>query len=154
MVLQEGMNKFRGGRVLMRVSARLPVIHILSLVLFVVLAGCGGGEETSPTTSTPTSKVLSWTPPQSYVDQTPLDPARDLDHYEIYVNESGNFASTDQSDAVVSAVDPASGGPVASFDIANLAPFLAPNVSYYVSMKSVSVTGVKSDFSPVASFSL
>ena len=149
----------------MRVSPRLTIqlINVFVLTLSLFLFGCGSGETTPATTGTgdtgtgitPSAPiVLSWTPPESFADQTPLDPARDLAHYEIYINETGNFASTEPSDADVSAVDSAGGGLVTSFDMANLAPFLSPNVTYYVSMKSVSVTGVKSDFSPPASFTL
>jgi hypothetical protein len=137
-----------------RFTSWLGVRLALALVASIFLVGCGGGGETSSTPPPTSSKVLSWTPPQSFTDQTPLDPAKDLDHYEIYVKETGNFASTDTLDAVVSAVDPASGGLVTAFNIANLAPFLSQNVTYYVSMKSVSVTGVKSGFSPAVSFSL
>lgn len=130
----------------------LPVILLVSALVF---HGCGGGGEAAPAAGpAPVSKVLSWDPPQSFADQTPLDPSRDLAHYEIYVNESGNFSSADQTDATVSAVDPAGGRLVTSFDIANLGAFLTPNVKYYISMKSVSVTGVKSDFSPAVSFTL
>ena len=124
------------------------------IVITFYLVGCGGGGDETSSVPTPSSKVLRWDPPQSFADLTPLDPAKDLDHYEIYVNETGNFASTDPSDATVSAVDPAGGGLVRSFDIANLTPFLTTNVKYFISMKSVSVTGVKSDFSPTVSFTL
>jgi hypothetical protein len=125
------------------------------------LAGCGGGgsESTSATdvptgTTNSTPKVLSWTPPQSFADQTPLDPARDLSHYEIHINNTGDFSSPDVTEATVSAFDPATGQLITSFDLANLGAYLAPNVTYFVSMQSVSNTGVKSDFSPAASFSL
>lgn len=98
--------------------------------------------------------VLSWTPPQSFVDQTPLDPARDLSHYEIHISNSTDFSGPDVTEATVSAFDPATGKPVTEFNLANLSPYLAPSVPYYVSMRSVSNTGVKSDYSPSASFSL
>ena len=129
---------------------------VLALVASIFLVGCGGGGESSsnPPPTPTSSKVLTWTPPNNFADQTPLDPAKDLDHYEIYVKETGSFSPTDAVDATVSAVDPANGGLVTSFNIANIAPFLSPKVTYYVSMKSVSVTGVKSDFSPAVSFSL
>ena len=140
----------------MKISTKLtgPIVLLSVFAMFLVGCGGGGGTSTPATGPTPASKVLSWDPPQSFADQTPLDPSRDLEHYEIYVNETGNFASTDPSDATVSAVDPAGGKLVTSFDIANLGDFLSPNVKYYVSMKSVSVTGVKSDFSPAVSFTL
>jgi len=142
----------------MRASSRSPIHFILALVLPLYLVGCGGGggETTAATSgvSPSTPKVLSWTPPQSFADQTPLDPARDIAHYEIYINETGKFSSTDLKTADVSSVDPASGKLVSSFDLANLGPFLSAGKKYFVSMQSVSNTGVKSDFSPAASFSL
>ena len=142
----------------MRLSSRRSthLIIIIALVLSLSFFGCGGGETTSASSgvSPSTPIVLSWTPPESFADQTPLDPARDLAHYEIYINEKGTFASTDPSTATVSAVDPASGKLVTSFDLANLGPFLSANKTYFVSMQAISNTGVKSDFSPAASFSL
>jgi hypothetical protein len=40
-----------------------------------------------------------------------------------------------------------------SFNLANLAPYLSKGIAYRVSMRAVAVTGLKSDFSPPASFS-
>jgi hypothetical protein len=139
-------------------SKRFPLL-LLIMVASLSVAGCGGGgggELTdSPTgTGTPTSKILRWSPPQNFADQTPLDPARDLSHYEIHISNTGNFSQPDVTEATVSASDPATGQIVTSFNLANLANYLAPNVTYYVSMQSVTNTGVKSDFSPAASFSL
>ena len=139
----------------MRTPSRRTNHLVLALVLSMCLIGCGGGGgETSPGVIPSTPLVLSWTPPESFADQTPLDPARDLAHYEIYINETGKFASTDPTTATVSAVDPAKGDLVTSFDLANLGPFLSAGKTYFVSMQSVSNTGVKSDFSAAASFSL
>lgn len=125
------------------------------------MTACGGGGGTSADGSAGTVDtgsavpvVLSWTPPASFTDQTPLDPAKDLSHYEIHISDSGDFSRPDLTEATVSAFDPATGKLVTSFDLANLSPYLAPSATYYVSMRSVSNTGVKSDYSPSASFSL
>jgi hypothetical protein len=82
-----------------------------------------------------------------------LNPTNDLDRFEIYVNESGSFADADTPNAVVSAVDPATHTLTSSFNLANLAPYLSKGVVYRVSMRAVALTGLKSDFSPPASFS-
>jgi hypothetical protein len=127
------------------------------VILFLMSVGCGGGgTDTSSSTGTSTAspKILGWTPPQYFDDQTPLDPVKDLSHYEIHISDTGNFSLSDVTEATVSAVDPKTGQPVSSFDLANLANYIAPNVTYYVSMRSVSTTGVKSDYSPAISFSL
>jgi hypothetical protein len=143
------------------VKAMSKTMIVLGILVSTFVAGCGGGGGGSAATTdlpagtgTPTAKVLSWTPPQNFADQTPLDPARDLSHYEIHINDSGNFSLSDVTEATVAAIDPGTGQLVNSFDLANLSPYLAPNLTYYVSMRSVSTTGVKSDFSPAASFSL
>lgn len=132
---------------------------ILGILISFAVAGCGGGGGGEVSTSTggtgsAAPKVLSWTPPASFADQTPLDPARDLSHYEIHIGNSGDSSLPDVTEATVSAYDSATGQLVTSFDLANLSAYLAPNVTYYVSMRSVSNTGVKSDYSPSASFSL
>ena len=64
-----------------------------------LLAGCGGGGETSqsqgPAPSGPAA-VLAWTPPATYKNNVPMDPERDLDYYEIYVRQDPNFTESDQ----------------------------------------------------------
>jgi hypothetical protein len=82
-----------------------------------------------------------------------LNPVTDLDGFEIYVNESGSFADADTPSAVVSAVDPTTHSLTTSFNLANLAPSLSRGIAYQVSMRAVAVTGLKSGFSPPASFS-
>ena len=99
------------------------------------------------------AKTLSWAAPVSYTDNTSLNPLTDLSEYEIYVNESGSFADTDTPKAVVSAVDTTTHTLTSSFNLANLAPYLSKGIAYRVSMRAVAVTGLKSDFSPPASFS-
>lgn len=82
-----------------------------------------------------------------------MNPLTDLDGFEIYVNESGSFADADTPNAVLSAVDPATHTLTTSFNLADLAPYLSKGIAYRVSMRAVAVTGLKSDFSPTASFS-
>jgi len=132
------------------------------MFLLGTLSGCGGGGATSsdgaplPTgdggTSLP-AKTLSWAAPESYTDNTSLNPLTDLAEYEIFVNESGSFADTDTPKAVVSAVDTTTHTLTSSFNLANLGQYLSRGVAYRVSMRAVAITGLKSDFSPPASFS-
>jgi hypothetical protein len=126
------------------------------MMLLGILVGCGGGGGGSSSSgggSALPAKVLSWAAPASYTDNTSLNPLTDLAEYEIYVNESGAFADADTPNAVVSAVDTTTHALTSSFNLANLGPFLSKGISYQVSMRAVAVTGLKSDFSPPASFS-
>jgi hypothetical protein len=133
------------------------------MILLGMLFGCGGGGASSSGDGTPISadgggtplpaKILRWAAPESYTDQTSLNPLTDLDGFEIYVNESGSFSNGDIPNAVVSAVDPQTHTVTTSFNLANLAPYLSKGIAYRVSMRAVAVTGLKSDFSPTASFS-
>lgn len=123
-------------------------------MLLGILVGCGGGggSSTGGGSSLP-AKTLSWAAPESYTDNTTLNPLTDLSEYEIYVNESGSFTDTDTPNAVVSVVDTTTHTLTSSFNLANLSPYLSEGVAYQVSMRAVAVTGLKSDFSPPASFS-
>jgi len=133
------------------------------MLLLAILAGCGGGGASSSGGGTPPpadgggtslpAKILSWAAPESYTDNTSLNPLTDLAEYEIFVNETGSFADTDTPKAVVSAVDTTTHTLTSSFNLANLGQFLSRGVSYRVSMRAVAITGLKSDFSPPASFS-
>ena len=124
------------------------------MILFGILSGCGGGGASSSGDGSPLpAKILSWAAPESYTDNTSLNPLTDLSEYEIYVNESGTFVETDTPKAFVSAVDTSTHTVTSSFNLANLAPYLSRGVTYHVSMRAVAVTGLKSDFSPPASFS-
>ena len=128
------------------------ILPLAAILLIGILAGCGGGGSSAGGDQLP-AKTLSWAAPESYTDNTSLNPLTDLSEYEIYVNESGTFADTDTPSAVVSAVDTTTHTLTSSFNLANLAPYLSRGVTYRVSMRAVAVTGLKSDFSPPASFS-
>jgi len=82
-----------------------------------------------------------------------MDPVTDLDRFEIYVNGSGSFTDADPPMAAISAVDPATHTLTTSFNLANIGPPLTVGPQYYVSLRAVALTGLKSDFSPPVTFS-
>ena len=137
---------------------RLLVILLIAIVLS-PLSGCGGGgtsEEGLSGGGGPEpfpAKILSWNPPSQYMDGSSLDPGTDLDRIEIYIKQSSSFSDTDNEMAVVSATDPSNGQINTSFNLANLSPFLSQGVTYYASVRAVTPTGLKSDFSSSAAFS-
>jgi len=133
---------------------QLFVLFLFFLVL-ASFSGCGGGgsgEASSSGGSLPT-KTLSWNPPASYLDGSPLNPVLDLDSFEIYIKETPNFADTDNEMAALSATDKATGQVCTSFNLANLGPFISKGVTYHVSIRAVAKNGLKSGFSPGATFS-
>jgi len=115
-----------------------------------MVSGCGGGGSSAEALPT---KTLSWQPPASYADSTPLNPATDLDSFEIYVNENGVFSATDKPDAALAAYNPGSAQVTTSFNLANLGPYLSKGIQYHVAVRAVAKNGLKSDFSPSAAFS-
>jgi len=135
-------------------------LKIVSFAIFIavvsVVAGCGGegpGGEGSGGSELLPSKMVSWNPPVTYQDGSSLDPATDLDSYEIYVKEAPNFADTDNEMAALSATDKATGQVCTSFNLANLSPFISKGVTYHISIRAVAKNGLKSGFSPSATFS-
>jgi len=127
------------------------------IITFSILAGCGGGGDTGTSSSgggNPVpAKTLTWVAPVSYTDGTPLDPATELDSFEVYVRASGSFAESDTPLALVGAVDPLTGQISTSFNLANLGPFITPGIQYQVALRAVAITGAKSGFSGTALFS-
>ena len=118
------------------------------LAAVLLLAGCGGGGggETSQSTAPPPSgpvSVLAWTPPATYNDNVPLDPARDLDFYEIYVRRDPNFTDSDLPLVQIAAV--AAGSPVTEFTL-ELIPALPAGTQLYVSMRAVGVDKQRSAY--------
>ena len=133
-------------------NSSLTVFYLYLSLLFLsgfLLTGCGGGSsgEQLPT------KMLRWNPPTSYADSTPLNPTYELDSYEIYVKESGNFSDTDSAMASLSATNNSTGQITTSFNLANLSPFISKEITYFVSVRAVAKNGLKSNFSPSATFS-
>jgi len=136
-------------------------MYFVLIVALATFSGCGGGSSSAESGTPPPAgsgtplpaRTLSWEPPISYVDQTPMNPVTDLDRFEIFVNESGSFTGADSPMAAVSAMDPATHLLTTSFNLANLSPHLTAGPKYYVSMRAVALTGLKSDFSPPVPFS-
>ena len=157
-VVRQAGDPWKGGN-----EMRLNRFHLLfawSILLGGLLIGCGGGDEnTQPqSTGSPTS-TLAWDPPQTYTDNTPLDPYRELDYYEFYVSGDTNFTDNDVPVAQVAAISNVLAPDGQSYTQAltneflldNLLPFTQPGGVCYISIRSVSVDGLKSDFSaPVA----
>ena len=116
-----------------------------SLVLGVLLSACsGGGSSSAP--SVP-GKSVYWAAPQYFTDNTPLVPSRDLQGFEIYIKQDPSFRPSDGPIATASPLD-------TTYNLANVSPLLLKGVTYYVSLRTVTVAGLKSDFSPAASFFL
>jgi hypothetical protein len=140
------------------------LISVTLLLSLSILSACGGGGGTSSGVSSndvpppggggvPPAKTLHWSPPSSYTDSTPLNPVVELDRIEIYINERGTFAETDLPKAIVSAIDPATHSVTTSFNLTNLYSDLPASPVHWVSLRAVAITGLKSEFSPPASFS-
>ena len=141
-------------------STRIRTILVIALGLMMATSiGCGGGGSSSdsgtppPAGSALPARTLSWEAPTSYVDTTAMNPVTDLDRFEIHVNETGAFSDADAPMAEVTAVDPATHTLSTSFNLAKIGPPLKAGPQYYVSLRAVAITGLKSDYSPPVSFS-
>lgn len=121
-----------------------------------LLAGCGGGGGTPQSQGAAPAgpaSVLAWTPPTTYNDNVVLDPERDLDYYEIYVRQDGNFTDSDlpaiQVAAVAGTLSPdglsVMRSLVTEFTL-ELIPSLPAGTQLYVSMRAVGVDQQKSAF--------
>ena len=124
---------------------------VLAAIL-VGCAGCGGGGTSSSADEiryASDRKILRWSPPVAYQDNTPLNPSRDLAGYNIYIRQ-GNAAFSDSD--VESAFVPAG---ETSVDLVPVCRHLRqPPGNYRVSVRAVAANGLMSDFSPSAGFSL
>ena len=123
---------------------RYPWILGISLVLGALLGACGGGGG-GGSSSLP-SKTVYWAPPPFFTDNTPLVPSRDLQGYEIYVKQDSSFGP---ADLAVATPPPMAN----SFNLGHITPPLTQGVTYYLALRSVTISGMKSDFSHPVSFS-
>ena len=139
---------------------RFCLLIALTAAMSVLVAGCGGGGDGDGASSSsqpigPQTQTLAWDPPQTYIDNTLMDPYRELDYYEFYVAGDPNFTDNDAPVAQVAAVTNVllPDGQTyqqmltSEFELGNLVPFAQPGTVYYISIRSVAVDGLKSDFS-------
>ena len=142
-----------------KTSSTFQSLLLALLIVCFLGSGCGGGGSADSGSGNDAgfavaAKTANWSPPTSFADGTPLNPAADLSNYEIFVKETGSFSDADTPTAIVSAVDPGTHQVTTSFNLANLGPYLQKGVIYYLSMRAVALDGLKSGFSTPASFSL
>jgi hypothetical protein len=128
---------------------RYKLILVTVAVLGALLCACGGGGSSSSQPSQPPlqAKMMIWKAPQYFMDNSLLNPATDLQRFEIYIRQDPSFGPGDNAIATASPVEN-------SFNLATLVPPLSKGVTYYVSVRAVTVEDEKSDFSPAFSFSL
>ncbi|MCL5966704.1 MAG: hypothetical protein M1550_05810 [Deltaproteobacteria bacterium] len=138
-------------------TSRLLMSIVAAAALF---AGCGGGDTPQGGASAPpeSASVLAWDPPATYNDNTSMDPYADLDYYELYLRQDGNFTDNDLPVVQVAAVSDVPSADnqsvvrslVTEFDL-DLIPQIPQGARLYVSMKAVGIDGQKSAFmTPVA----
>ena len=121
-----------------------PILAVLA-VLGGILSTCsGGGSSSAPVVM---GMSVYWAPPQYFEDNTPLVPSRDLKGYEIYIKQNPSFGPSDNAVATASPLHN-------TYNLSNVSPPLSKGVTYYVSLRTVTVAGMKSDFSNTAPFSI
>jgi len=137
---------------------RITAMRMLlgGLAAVILLAGCGGGGESPQSQGLPpagTASVVSWTAPTTFNDNTPLNPSRDIEYYELYLRPDPNFSDSDVPAvqvAAVSAVLSPDGltvtrSVVTEFTL-ELIPSLPAGNVLYVSMRAVGIDQQKSAF--------
>lgn len=127
------------------IRQRHELILAALAVLGALFAACSGGGSSSSLSVQ--GKTVYWASPQYFADNTPLVPSRDLQGFEIYIRQDPSFGPADSPVATASALD-------TTYNLAYVSPPLSKGVTYYVSLRTVTVDGMKSDFSVPVSFSL
>lgn len=150
-------NHFDQRGVAVAVWNRRWTLILVALVLCVRFPGCADDNElggfANGTAYLDGGLILSWAAPTAYSDATTLDPMWELDVYEIYINRTGLFFPDDEPSAYISAID-SDGNSTSEFDLGMLDYPFVVGQTYHVSMRAVTVSGTRSDFSPVFSFNL
>jgi len=127
------------------IRQRHELILMALAVLGALFTACSGGGSSSALSVQ--GKTVYWAAPQFFADNnTPLVPSRDLQGFEIYIRQDPSFGPADSPVATASALDN-------TYNLANVSPPLSKGVTYYVSLRTVAVDGVKSDLCTPVSFS-
>jgi len=138
-------------------GVRATAFLMILIMAMIVLPGCwGGGEGGSSEVTPPSGSItsLEWDPPKITRDGTPINPVRDIDHYEFFLRTDENFTDSDLPVAQVSAVTDVfnpegnihSIGPTTEFTLENLLPFVEKGKRYYIAIKAVGIDGIESGF--------
>lgn len=139
---------------------------VLAVALGVLVAGCGGGADGASSSSSqpivPPTQTLAWDPPQTHIDNSLMDPYRELDYYEFYVGSDPNFTDNDAPVAQVAAVTSILNPDGQSytqmltheFSLGNLLPFTESGAVYFLSIRAVGIDGMKSGFSAPVQWNL
>lgn len=111
--------------------------------------------ETNPPVSLVYGKVLRWSAPQKFTNETTLNPKTDLQGYELFVKENGNtFTANDEPVALISATDN-NGNLIQSFNLTDLnVNIFSTNRTYYFCMRSIAKSGEVSVFSSVVTLKI
>ena len=124
----------------MNCRSHAPILAAFAVLGSLLSACSGGGSSSTP------GRGVYWTTPQYYTDNSPLDPS-DLRGFEIYIKQDPSpFGPADNPVATASSRDN-------FFALENITPPLTQGVTYYVSLKTVTIYDKKSDYSPPVSFS-
>ena len=135
---------------------RFRLLVAMTAAMSVLFTGCGGGGEGTQALSIgPQTQTLAWNPPQTYIDNSQMDPYRELDYYEFYIGSDSNFTDNDAPVAQVAAVTNVLNPDghtytqtlTSEFSLVNLLPFTQPGTDYYLSIRAVGIDGLKSGFS-------
>lgn len=135
---------------------RVWLLVALTAAISVLFAGCGGGGEGTQAQSIgPQTQTMAWDPPQTYTDNSQMDPYRELDYYEFYIASEPNFTDNEAPVAQVAAVTNVLNPDgltytqtlTSEFSLGNLLPFTQPGTVYYLSIRAVGIDGLKSGFS-------
>ncbi len=134
---------------------------VLTSFLFI---GCGGGGEGASSSQSigPQTQTLTWDPPQTYIDNSLMDPYRELDYYEFYIGSDPTFSDNEAPVAQVAAVtnilNPDGHSYTQTltneFSLGNLLPFTQRGTVYYLSIRAVGIDGLRSGFSAPVQWNL
>lgn len=89
--------------------------------------------------------VYSWDAPTTFFDNSQLIPERDIQEWEIYASQDGNFEDNSVPVAILAALDN-QGKCVTSFDLLKLSPY-GVSPGWIIASKTVSIDNVGSTFS-------
>lgn len=119
------------------VAIIVVTVLIYSLILYLISCGEGGGPSPPGV-----PHVLTWTQPPEWDDGSPMDVYLDIERYDIYCSENALFT---YNNIVASVSGHTVDNVIDYFDLDKLPP---TDNCIFLSVRSVSIHGVKSEFAP------